>query len=76
MRISSEQGPAAFSSSGRWYHVRLMHDAVNGTVGVTVDGAAVPALEAVDRSLGPGRAGLGSFDETGEYKNVKITEKQ
>jgi hypothetical protein len=53
-----------------------MHDAVNGTVGVTVDGAAVPALDAVDRSLGPGRAGFGSFDETGELKNVKITEKQ
>jgi hypothetical protein len=76
VRISSERSPAAFSSSGRWYHVRLMHDAVNGTVGMTVDGAAVPALDAVDRSLGPGRAGFGSFDETGEFKNVKITEKQ
>jgi hypothetical protein len=73
VRISSEQGPAAFSSSGRWYHVRLVHDAATGTVGVTVDGAAVPALEAVDRSLGPGKAGIGSFDETGEFKNVKIS---
>ncbi len=73
VRISSEQGPAAFSSSGRWYHVRLVHDADNGTVGVTVDGAAVPALEAVDRSLGSGKAGIGSFDETGEFRNVKIS---
>jgi hypothetical protein len=73
VRISSEQGPAAFSSSGRWYHVRLVHDAVNGTVGVTVDGQSLPALEAVDRSLGPGKAGIGSFDETGEFKNVTIT---
>jgi hypothetical protein len=72
VRISSEQGPAAFSSSGRWYHVGLVHDAVNGTVSVTVDGSAVPALEAVDRSLGPGKAGFGSFDETGEFRNVKI----
>jgi hypothetical protein len=76
VRISSEQGPAAFSSTGRWYHVRLVHDAVNGTVGVTVDGASVPALEAVDRSLGAGKAGIGSFDETGEFKNVKMTEKR
>jgi hypothetical protein len=74
VRISSDQGPAAFSSSGRWYHVKLVHDAVNGTVGVTVDGAAVPALDAVDRSLGAGKCGFGSFDETGEFKNVKITE--
>jgi hypothetical protein len=76
VRISSEQGPAAFSSSGRWYHVGLVHDAVNGTVSVTVDGSAVPALEAVDRSLGPGKAGFGSFDETGEFRNVKIIERR
>ena len=73
VRISSEQGPAAFASSGRWYRVRLVHDAVNRTVGVTVNGAPVPALDAVDRSLGAGKAGVGSFDETGEFKNVKIT---
>lgn len=76
VRISSEQGPAAFAASTRWYHVRLMHDALAGTVRVTVDGEAVPALDAVDRSLGWGKAGFGSFDETGEFKNVKITEKR
>jgi len=76
VRISSEQGPAAFSSSGRWYHVKLVHDAASGTVGVTVDGHPVPALEAVDRSLGPGKTGFGSFDETGEFKSVGISEKR
>jgi hypothetical protein len=73
VRISSERGPAAFSSSGRWYHVKLVHDVATGTVGVTVDGQTVPALEAVDRSLDAGKCGFGSFDETGEFKNVKIT---
>jgi hypothetical protein len=76
VRISSEQGPAAFSSSGCWYHVRLEHDAPTGTVRVTVDGQSVPALDAVDRSLVAGKCGFGSFDETGEFKNVKITEKR
>ena len=76
VRISSELGPAAFAATGRWYHVRLMHDATTGTVGVSVDGQTVPALDAVDRSLGPGKCGFGSFDETGEFKNVKITEKR
>jgi hypothetical protein len=73
VRISSEQGPAALSATGRWYHVKLKHDAVTGAVTVTVDGQAVPALEAVDRSLGPGRVGIGSFDETGIFKNITIT---
>ncbi|MBZ5591899.1 MAG: hypothetical protein LAP39_06665 [Acidobacteriia bacterium] len=76
VRISSEQGPAAFAASGRWYHVRLMHDATTGSVSVTVDGRRVPALDAVDRSLEPGKCGFGSFDETGEFKNVRITEKR
>lgn len=73
VRISNEAGPASFPESGRWYHVRLTHEAGTGTVRVTVDGKPVPALHAVDLSLGPGKAGLGSFDETVEYKNVRIT---
>lgn len=73
VRISNERGPAAFAATGRWYHVKLTHDAQAGTVSVTVDGRAVPALNAVDLSLGGGRVGIGSFDETAEFKNVKIT---
>jgi hypothetical protein len=72
VRISSERGPAAFSATGRWHHVKLTHDAVAGTVDVLVDGQALPALHAVDLSLGPGKIGPGSFDETGEFKNVTI----
>jgi hypothetical protein len=30
-------------------------------------------LQATDVSLGTGKVGIGSFDETGEFKNVKIT---
>jgi hypothetical protein len=73
VRISSERGPAAFSATGRWYHVKLTHDASLGSVDVTVDGQALPALHAVDLSLGSGKIGPGSFDETGEFKNVTIT---
>lgn len=73
VRISNEGGPAAFAASGRWYHVKLTHNAGTGSVGVTVDGRAVPALKATDASLGAGKAGIGSFDETAVFKNVKIT---
>ena len=73
VRISSEKGPAAFSATGRWHHVKLTHDARTGKVSVTVNGAAMPAIEAVDMSLGGGRAGIGSFDETGVFKNISIT---
>lgn len=73
VRISNERGPAAFPELNRWYRARLTHDVKSGRVRVTVDGRAVPALEAVDLSLGGGRVGLGSFDETANFRNVKIS---
>ena len=73
VRISSRKGPASFPGIDRWYHVKLVQDGTTGTVDVTVDGTAVPALHAVDLSLTEGKVGLGSFNETGDFKNVKIT---
>lgn len=72
VRISGIDGPAAFPEGSRWYHVKLIHDATQGTVGAAVDGHDLPALKAVDLSLGAGKVGIGSFDETGEFRNVKI----
>ena len=73
VRISSESGPAAFAATNRWYHVVLTHDGRTGMVQVNVDGKSVPALHAADVSLTSGKIGLGSFDEIGAFKNVKIT---
>ncbi len=72
VRISSQNGPAAFPERNRWYHVILKDDGQSGAVEVSVDGQAIPALHAVDLSLTSGRVGLGSFDEVGDFKNVKI----
>lgn len=72
VRISPVDGPAAFSSNNAWHHVKFMFEGGSGTVRVSVDGRDVPALHAVDLSLRSGRVGLGSFDETGDFKNVKI----
>ncbi len=73
VRISSQAGPAAFPQTNHWYHVILNYDGQSGTVHVSVDGREVPALRAVDLSLSGGRVGLGSFDEVGDFKNVKIS---
>lgn len=73
VRISDPSGPPAFPEIGKWYHVVLRWNGRSGEVRVSVDGHDVPALHAVDLSLHEGRIGLGSFDETGEFKNVKVT---
>ena len=72
VRISAEEGPAAFPATQHWYHVRLMTDAQSGAVQVYIDGRFIPSLHAVDLSLRGGKIGLGSFDETAEFKNVKL----
>jgi len=73
VRISAEDGPAAFPETNHWYHVMLEWNGSSGDVRVSVDGRDIPALHAVDLSLNSGRVGLGSFDETGDFRNVKIT---
>lgn len=73
VRISSENGPAAFPELSRWYHVRLTFDGRSGRIAVAVDGQPVPALQAYDVSLTSGRVGLGSFDETADFRNVTLT---
>jgi len=72
VRISNIAGPAAFASTGRWYHVKVQWDGTTGNVQGFVDGRPVPALHAVDLSLSEGRVGIGSFDETGDFKNVQM----
>jgi hypothetical protein len=73
VRISSQAGPAAFAATNRWYHVVLKSNGESGEISVSVDGQDVPALHAFDLSLSSGKVGLGSFDETGDFKNVKIS---
>ena len=72
VRISSERGPAAIPAKDTWVKVELSHDAATGIVGVTIDGKAYRAFEAVDLSLGPGKIGIGSFFNTASFRNVKI----
>jgi len=55
---------------GTWHRVRLERRGAN--VRVFVDGAQRPTVEADDATLGRGRLGFGSFDDSGMIRNVKI----
>lgn len=73
VRISAPAGPASFPPDHAWHHAVFDWDGQTGAVSVSVDDHTVPALHAVDLSLAAGKVGLGSFDETGEFKNVKLS---
>jgi hypothetical protein len=70
--ISKEDGPPSLPTAD-WTRVRLAYDETTGRVSVEVNGSRNPSLEAVDLSLGAGRVGIGSFFETGWFRNAKIT---
>jgi hypothetical protein len=55
-----------------WHDVRLVRDGSTGRVQVYVDHAAAPAWDLIDATFPAGRVGLGSFDDTGEFRNVTV----
>ncbi|MGQ9633457.1 MAG: hypothetical protein ACUVXB_04355 [Bryobacteraceae bacterium] len=71
VRISLLDGPPSLPTQD-WTPVRLIFDGDRGRCTVEVNGKRSPSLEAVDLSLRYGRVGLGSFDETGDFRNVRI----
>jgi hypothetical protein len=56
-----------------WHRVRLERDASSGAIRVFVDDDSAPVLSATDRTLLSGRVGVGSFDETGEFRAIEVT---
>jgi hypothetical protein len=56
-----------------WHHLKLERDPVSGRIAVFSDGGTTPALQVNDTILQSGRVGFGSFDETGQFKNVVVT---
>jgi len=72
VRMSSLEGPASFTTQD-WTPVKFVWDGETGHAYVEVNGKRNPSLDAVDLSLKWGRVGLGSFDETGDFRNVKVT---
>jgi hypothetical protein len=56
-----------------WHLVRLERNVESGRIAVFFDDQSNPILTATDKTLGWGRVGVGSFDETGEFRNVEVT---
>ena len=55
-----------------WHRVRLERDGRTGRVEVFVDGGETPALHATNTAIPAGRVGVGSFDDTGEFRRLSV----
>lgn len=56
-----------------WHHVHIQRDAVSGSIKVFMDEQFQPLFEVNDRNFTCGQVGLGSFDETGDFADVRLT---
>jgi hypothetical protein len=59
-----------------WHRVRLERNVSTGGIAVFFDDGKTPMLSATDKTLTWGRVGVGSFDETGEFRNIEVTGKR
>ncbi len=55
-----------------WHTVRLVRDVEKGTIEVLFDDRPEPIMTAVDDTFKWGRLGVGSFDDTGQFDDIRL----
>ncbi len=55
-----------------WHRVRLVRRADAGTIEVYFNDFAKPHMYAIDKTFPAGRIGIGSFDDTGYWDEIKV----
>jgi hypothetical protein len=57
----------------QWHRARVVRTPASGRIEVYVDDRQEPIMVATERTLAWGRAGVGSFDDTAEFRNVVVS---
>jgi hypothetical protein len=55
-----------------WHRVKIVRQVEDGTISVYFDDMDRPVMIARDKSFTHGRIGIGSFDDTGQWDDVKL----
>lgn len=55
-----------------WHQVKIVRTVADGAITAYFDDMSTPIMTAVDRTFTWGRVGIGSFDDTGMYDDIKI----
>src|SRR5207249_4720505 len=55
-----------------WHRVKLVRRAADGAIEVYFDDMSKPAMTASDKTFPGGRVGVGSFDDTGNWDDVRL----
>ncbi|MFL6090091.1 MAG: hypothetical protein ACJ71Z_08125 [Aeromicrobium sp.] len=55
-----------------WHHVRVVRSAATGNIKVYFDDMTEPVMTTTDKTLAWGRVGVGSFDDLGDWDDVRL----
>lgn len=61
-----------WGKTNSWHKARIERNATSGTIKVFFDDMMTPIMEATDTHFDNGRIGFGSFDDTGQFDNIRI----
>jgi hypothetical protein len=70
-KISTKTTPGT-NWDDEWHRVKIVRRVDDGTIDVYFDDMKTPVMTAVDKKFTWGRVGLGSFDDTGNWDDVKL----
>jgi len=61
-----------WGETNSWHKVRIERMVKTGTIKIYFDDMTAPIMEATDTHFDQGSIGFGSFDDTGQFDNIKI----
>ena len=70
-KISTKTTPGT-NWDDKWHHVRIVRKVSDGTIAVYYDDMKTPVMTATDKTFTTGRIGLGSFDDTTDWRNFRL----
>lgn len=70
-RIAGLHAAAALSDNV-WHDVRIVRDSRSGSIQVFMDKQTTPRFSVVDLTFTCGQIGLGSFDDTGDFAQLRL----
>lgn len=56
----------------KWHNVKIVHRPSDGTIEVYFDDMKTPVMTATDKTFKHGRIGIGSFDDTTDWDDIRL----
>ena len=71
VKISTKTTPGT-NWDDHWHHVKIERNTATGDIKIYFDDMKEPVMTAVDKTFTWGQVGLGSFDDVGNWDDVKL----